>query len=137
MGRRKGSSNSHTSTVQERAANNTDQSKELADKLDRMLGVIQGCEGKADTTMELMLDMQKNFEEKLKALREENGEIKARLEGRKNNSEREKTLEGFAEGEEDQEKSQREKDSSIKETKKMKENEVSDTASSATKTRKA
>ena len=70
---RKGSSNSYASTVQERVANNTDQSKELAAKMDKLLGVIQSYEGKADTTMELMLDMQKTFEEKLKALREENG----------------------------------------------------------------
>ena len=49
--------------------------------MDRMFGVIQGYEGKTDTTMELMLDMQKRFEEKLEALREENGGIKAQLDG--------------------------------------------------------
>ena len=69
MVRRKGSSNSHASTVQERVANNVDQSKELAAKIDMILGVIQGYEGKTDTTMELKLDMQKTFEEKLEVLR--------------------------------------------------------------------
>ena len=93
--------------------------------------------------MELMSDMQKTFEEKLKALREENGEIKAWIEGKKNDSEKEKTPERFAEGEESQGKNQGEKDRSTKQThqktrepKKTKENEVSDTASSYTKTRK-
>ena len=57
MVRQKGSSNSHASTVQERVANNADQSMELAAKMDKLLGVIQSYEGKADTTMELMLDM--------------------------------------------------------------------------------
>ena len=84
--------------------------------MDKLLGVIQGYEGKTDTKMELMLDIQKTFEEKLKALREENGEIKAWIEGKKNNSGKEKTLEGFAEGEESQEKNQGEKDQSTKET---------------------
>ena len=42
-------------------------------KMDKILGVIQGYEGKIDTTMELMLDIHKRFEEKLEALREENG----------------------------------------------------------------
>ena len=106
MVRRKGSLNSHTSTIQERVANNADQSKELAAKMDKLLGVIQSYEGKADTTMELMLDMQKTFEEKLNALREENDEIKTRLEEKKNNSEKDKTPERFAEGEESQEKNQ-------------------------------
>ena len=77
MVRRKGSANSHALTVQERAATNTNQNEDLAAKMDRMLGVIQGYEGKTDTTMELMLDMQKRFEEKLEALKEENGKIKA------------------------------------------------------------
>ena len=93
--------------------------------------------------MELMSDMQKTFEEKLKSLREENGEIKAQIEGKKNDSEKEKTLEGFTEGEESQEKNLGEKDQSTKgthqktkELKKTKENKVSDTASSYTRTRK-
>ena len=102
MMRRKGSENSHASMVQEQAANNANQSKELAAKMDKILGVIQGYEGKTDTTMELMLDMQKNFEEKLEALKEENGEIKARLEGKKNNLEKERTSERSEEGEKSQ-----------------------------------
>ena len=111
--------------------------------MDKLLGVVQSYEGKADTTMELMLNMQKNFEEELKTPREENGEIKAWIEGKKNNSEKEKTPERFAEGEESQGKNQGEKDWSTKQThqktkepKKTKENEISDTASSCTKTRK-
>ena len=90
MVRQKGLSNSHTSTVQEQVANNIDQSKELMAKMDKLLGVIQNYEGKADTTMELMLNMQKTFEEELKTLREENGKIKAQMEGKKNNSEKRK-----------------------------------------------
>lgn len=86
-------SNSHAPTVQERVANNADQSKELAAKMDKILGVIQGYEGKANTMMELMLDMQKTFTEKLEALRKENGEIKSRLEGKKNNSKKDNTPE--------------------------------------------
>ena len=112
MARRKGSLNSHASTIQEWVANNVDQSKELAAKLDKLLGVIQSYEGKADTTMELMLDVQKTFEKKIKALREENGEIKAQIEEKKNNSEKEKTPERFAEGEESQEKNRGENDQS-------------------------
>ena len=92
MVRRKGSSNSHASTVQERVANNAAQSKEPAAKMDKLLGVVQNYEGKADTTMELMLNMQKTFEEELKTLREENGEIRARMEGKKDNSRKERTL---------------------------------------------
>ena len=49
--------------------------------MDRILGVIQGYEGKIDKTMELMLDIQKRFEEKLEALREENGAIKVQMDG--------------------------------------------------------
>ena len=48
--------------------------------MDKLLGVVQNYEGKADTTMELMMNMQKNFEEELKTLREENGEIRAQME---------------------------------------------------------
>ena len=77
MVKRKGSVNSHASTVQAQATANTCLSGDLATKMDKILGVIQGYEGKADTTMELMLDMQKRFEEKLEALREENSTIKA------------------------------------------------------------
>ena len=108
--------------------------------MDKLLGVVQSSEGKADTTMELMLNMQKTFEEELKTLREETGEIKARIEGKKNNSGKERTLEGSAEGEGSQGKERGEKDQSTKEThqktkepKKMKENEVSDTSSSYTR----
>ena len=59
--------------------------------MDKILGMIQGYEGKIDTTMELMLDMQKSFKEKLKALREENDAIKAQLDGQRNDSERERS----------------------------------------------
>ena len=61
--------------------------------MDKILGVIQGYEGKADATVELMLDMQKRFEEKLEDLREENGEIKVRLYNKRDGSEKEKSLE--------------------------------------------
>ena len=64
------------------------QSRHLAIKMDKILGVIQGYEGKTDMTMELMLDMQKRFEEKLEALREENCEIKARLDSQKDETEK-------------------------------------------------
>ena len=43
---------------------------DLMAKMDIILGVIQGCEGKTDMTMELILDMQKRFEENLEALRQ-------------------------------------------------------------------
>ena len=69
MVRRKGSGKSHASTVQERTATNAASNEDLEAKMDQILGVIQGYEGKIDTTMELMLDMQKSFEEKLEALR--------------------------------------------------------------------
>ena len=59
--KRKGSVNSHTSTVQEQATINTILSGDLVAKMDKNLGVIQGYEGKTDTTIELMLDMQKNI----------------------------------------------------------------------------
>ena len=116
MVRRKGSSNSHASTVLERAANNVDQSKELAAKMDKLLGVVQNYEGKADTTMELMLNMQKTFEEELKTLREENGEMRARIEGKKENSRKERTLKESVERVESQEKERTEKEQSTKET---------------------
>ena len=45
--------------------------------MDKIFRAIQGYEGKTDVTMELMLDMQKRFEEKLEALRQENSAIKA------------------------------------------------------------
>ena len=82
--------------------------------MDKLLGVVQSYEGKADTTMELMLNMQKTFEEELKTLREENGEIKARIEGKKNNLGKERTLEGSAEGEGSQGKERGGKDQSTK-----------------------
>ena len=50
---------------------------DLVAKMDIILRAIQGYEEKANTTMELMLDMQKRFEEKLEALRQENSAIKA------------------------------------------------------------
>ena len=112
MVRRKGSSNSYASTVQERATNNANQSNDLAAKMDKLLGVVQNYEGKANTTMELMLNMQKTFEEELKTLREENGEIKARMEGRKDDSRKERTLEGFTIGGGSQEKEREEGDRS-------------------------
>ena len=46
-----------SSTVQEQAAANTIPNGDLAAKMDKIRGVIQGYEGKTDTTMELMLDM--------------------------------------------------------------------------------
>ena len=116
MVRRKGSSNSHASTVQERATNNANQSNDLAAKMDKLLGVVQNYEGKADTIMELMLNMQKTFEEELKTLREENGEIKARMEGRKDDSRKERTLEGFTIGGGSQEKEREEGDRSTQGT---------------------
>ena len=77
MVKRKGSTNSYASTVQEQAAVNVASSKDLAAKMDKILGMIQGYEGKTEMTMELMLDMQKSFKEKLEALKEENDAIKA------------------------------------------------------------
>ena len=59
MVKRKGSTNSHTSMVQEQAVTNTVMSRDLAIKMDKILGMIQGYEGKTHMTMELMLDMQK------------------------------------------------------------------------------
>ena len=53
----KGSTNSHASTVQEQAAINIIPSGDLAVMMKKILGMIQGYEGKTDTTMELMLDM--------------------------------------------------------------------------------
>ena len=59
MVRHKGLENSHALMVQERAATNIDQGRDLVTKMDKILGVIQGYEGKANATVELMLDMQK------------------------------------------------------------------------------
>ena len=59
--------------------------------MDKILGVIQGYEGKTDTTMKLMLDMQKSFKEKIEALRQENGATKAQLDSQRNDSERERS----------------------------------------------
>ena len=53
--------------------------------------MIQGYEGNTDTTMEPMLDVQKSFQEKLEALREENDTVKAQLNGQKNDSEKAKS----------------------------------------------
>ncbi len=93
--------------------------------------------------MELMLDMQKTFKEKLEALREENGEIKARLDGRKNNSKKERMSKRSEEGEKSQQKSLEDKDQSTrgthqktKEPKKTKDNEVFDTTSSYMRAKK-
>ena len=111
--------------------------------MDMILGVIQGYEGKTNTTMELMLDMQKSFEEKLEALRHENGAIKTQLDGQKNDSEREKSLGKSREEEKSLQKSLKNKDQSsrgpfqrTKEPTRNKDNEVSDTASSCTITKK-
>ena len=114
MVRCKGSMNSHASTVQERVTANTNQNMDLAAKMDRILGVIQGYEGKTDTTMELMLDMQKRFEGKLEALREDNGEIKAWIDGKKNDLKREKSPKNSEEGERSLHKSQKDKDQSTR-----------------------
>ena len=84
--------------------------------MDKLLGVVQNYEGKADTTMEMMLNMQKTFEEELKTLREENDEIKAHMEGRKDDSRKERTLEGFTRGEGSQEKEREKGDQSTKGT---------------------
>ena len=91
MVRHRGSTNSHASMIQERIAANAALNKDLTAKMDRILGVIQGYKGKIDTTMELMLDMQKSFREKIEALRQENSAIKVRLDDQKNNSERERS----------------------------------------------
>ena len=108
----------------------------------RILGVIQGYQEKTDTTMELMLDMHKRFKEKLEALREENGTIKAQLDGQKNDSEKERSL-GKSGGEKSLQKSPTNKDQSSRgtyqRTKKLtknKDNKVSDTASSCTRMEK-
>ena len=54
--------------------------------------------------------MQKRFEEKLEALREENGEIKAQLDSKKNDVEMEKSPEKSEEEEKRHRRSQKEKD---------------------------
>ena len=51
--------------VEEQATINATPSWDMAAKMDKKLGMIQGYEGKTDTTMELMLDIEKSFEEKL------------------------------------------------------------------------
>ena len=110
--------------------------------MDRILGVIQGYEGKFDATIELTLDMQKRFEEKLEALREENGEIKARLYDKRDDSEKERSPEK-SEEERSHHKSQKDKAQSskgthqeTKEPKKNRESEVSDTMSSYPRSKK-
>ena len=77
----KGSVNLHASTIQEQATTNTALSEDLAAKMDKIFRVIQGYEEKIDITMELILDMQKRFEEKLEALKQYNNAIKAQLNG--------------------------------------------------------
>ena len=83
-----------------------------------------------------MLDMQKRFEEKLEALREENGEIKAQLYDQGDNLEKEKSPDK-SEEERSHCKSQKDKAQSskgthqeTKEPKKNRESEISDTISS-------
>ena len=107
--------NSHASAVQERAATNTDQGGNLMTKMDRILGVIQGYEGKADATVKLMFDMHKRVEEKLEALREENEELEARLYDKRDDSEKDKSSEK-SEEERSHRKSQRDKYQSSKGT---------------------
>ena len=47
--------------------------------MDDILISIRGYEGKTDATVELMLDMQRRFNEKLDVLEQENNLIKAQL----------------------------------------------------------
>ena len=57
MVKRKGLTNSHASIVHEQVAINIVPSRDLATKMDKILGIIQGYEGKTDMTMDLLLDM--------------------------------------------------------------------------------
>ena len=139
----KGSTNSHVSIVQEQAAINIVPSGDLAIKMDKILGIIQGYEGKTDTTMKLMLDMQKRFEEKLEALREENNTINAQLNSQKNDLERAKSFQKSKEEGESHQKNLKNKEQSSRETlQRTKEptrnekNKVSNTASSYTREKK-
>ena len=61
--------------------------------MDISLGTIQGYEGKANTTIELMLDIKKRFEETLEALRQENSEINAQLNNQDNKEEKDESSE--------------------------------------------
>ena len=115
MVKRKGSTNLHASTIQEQAILSGD----LATKMDKILRMIQGYEGKTYTTMELMLDMQKRFEEKLEALREENSAIKAQLNGRKNYLEIAESFEKSKEEGESRQKNLKNKEQSSKEPKRQ------------------
>lgn len=76
----KGSTNSHENSVAQGrvTANNTSEG-ELALKMDQILGMIQGYEGKTDTAVGMMIDMQKKFEEKLGALRLKHDAIRAHI----------------------------------------------------------
>ena len=89
-----------------------------------------------------MLDMQKSFEEKLEALRQENGAIKVQLDGQRNDSERERSLMKSREEEKSFQKSKKKKNKDqssrgnfqrVKEPTKNKDNKVSNTTSSCTR----
>ena len=69
MVKKTGSINSHALTIQPETIIHTGLRRDLWAKMDIILRAIQGYEGKSDTMMELMLDMQKRFEEKLEAPR--------------------------------------------------------------------
>lgn len=76
----KGSANSRkTFVAQAQIPANNVSAGELTPKMDQILGMIQGYEGKTDTAVEMMLDMQKKFEERLEALRLENDAIKVQI----------------------------------------------------------
>ena len=94
MVKNKGSTNSHTLTIQPENTSNTGPGGNLASKMDMILGAIREYEGKTDTTIELMLDMQKRFKEKMEALRQENNAIKAWLNNQEDKHEKYENFEG-------------------------------------------
>ena len=79
--------------IQPENASNAGPGGDLAVNMDIILRAIQGYEGKTDQSMDLLLDMQKKFEEKLEALRQENRVIKAWLDSQEDTHEKDENSE--------------------------------------------
>ena len=59
--------------------NNIASGSDFAAKMDAILGAIQGYEGKEEAIAELVLEMQRKFNDKLEALEQDNNFFKAQF----------------------------------------------------------
>ena len=78
MARKKGSTYSHTSMAPPEN-NNAMMRDDFTPKMDAILKVIQGYEGKVDTTAKLVLEIQRKFDERLEAMEHKNNLFKAQF----------------------------------------------------------